>query len=177
LPPLPPRSFAAMKRVPLKNGANQVDLDADGRPDMVFEAWLENGNAHGYHSFSFFLLHKGHSDSELWHLLAFESPYAGSLGDSLRTSQGADCVLKDIRLLADPNARRPVTLIVGRRDFGESFADTAAVFFVRYELKRRTDGFGPQPLCFEAVEHIRARKKYCDVNEAFAAELALGTER
>ena len=143
---------------------------------MAFVAWRGNGNAHGFYSITFYLFYAESPGSlATWYLVPFEGDRNSPPDNYVTTSQGADCILSDVRLLRSKRSRAPVTLIVGRRAPGASFADTATVTFTRYELARaEPNEVGPQPFYFKAVERIGARNGYCDVNEVFVLELDLG---
>jgi len=173
----PTRSFAAMQVVRLNNGSNAVDLDGDGRPDAVFMAWRENYNAHGYNHVTFYVSYADqYQPVRRWYLVPFFDARGSQTADSYNTGQGADCVLSDIRVLRPATSGSgPVTVITGKRDMGQSFADTAAVTFVVYELARNTDAVpGAPPMYLQARQTIRGRRAYCDINEAFQRELGVG---
>jgi hypothetical protein len=162
--------LASAAVVPLRNGPNEVDLDGDGRLDMVFVAWRENFNAHGYSVFTFYRSTQV-AGAERWELL----PFFGSTGetrDSFKTEEGADCLLADIQVLQSGGARAPVMVVIGRRDFGQSFADSAKVTFTVYEMAANPDSaFGWPAKYLQARRTIRSRRTYCDVEDAFRSEL------
>lgn len=77
-----------------------------------------------------------------------------------------------MRLLR-PHAGGPAVLVVADRDFGRSYADSAAVRFTVYQLRHDEDF---DTYNFVRVRALAARRRYCDVNEAFAAELGLAQD-
>jgi hypothetical protein len=170
-----PQSFSTWTLVPLHNGPNNIDIDGDGRSDLVFVAWRETANAHAYEIVTFY---RFTNDEQKWQVVPFgTSGLADS--DGFRTHMGADCQLRGIAIVRRPaQNREPVTAIVAERDFGQSYADTASVKFTIYRLAHNDDGSpGLAPVYFQRDRTIEARSKYCDVNEAFASELGIQIKR
>src|SRR5262249_34217966 len=170
------QAFSGWSSIRLANGPNELDIDGDGRPDLVFVAWRDNGNAHGYGLVTFY--RRGPSQDTTWELVPFfDTKPAGE--DSFHTVEGADCQLRGIAVARrSPSAREPITVIVRRRDFGPSLEDSAAVGFVVYSVAKNPDSTpGWPPVYFKAERTITSKSKYCDVNEAFAAELGIRTGR
>jgi len=166
--------LSEMKVVRLTNGSNVVDLDGDKRPDLIVMAWLENNNAHGYNLFTFYIQNQANTQHPL-NLVVFADS-SGVASDGFRTSQGADCVLSDLRLLQPRMG--PDLLVIGRRDFGESYADSLPVTFTVYRLGIQDEGIpGVPPFQFVPERTIRSRARFCDVNDAFRAELGLAGDR
>ncbi|HJZ73850.1 MAG TPA: hypothetical protein VKE51_19060 [Vicinamibacterales bacterium] len=169
-------AFSDWVPVPLANGPNQVDIDGDGRQDLVFVAWRDNANAHGYELVTFY--RRGPADDPTWELVPFfDTKPAGE--DSLHSIHGADCQLRGIAVVRrTTSATEPITVIVGDRDFGRSFADAAGVRFVVYAIARNVENTaGWPPVYFKAERTITSKSSYCDVNDAFAAELGIHTGR
>jgi hypothetical protein len=162
----------------LKNGANPVDLLGDGTKGQAFVAWRGNYNAHGFSTVAFYVLaNSDRGDTKpVWQVV----PFFGGRNDRdpvpelYHTVEGADCILSDLRVLRHDHS--PVEIVVARREFGESFAASAAVQFDYYKLVRNSDGIpGWPPYYFEHSRSAPAKQSYCDVNEAFEQELGLGT--
>jgi hypothetical protein len=175
-PASPPPDFGKMTAVALVNGPNTLDLNGDGKKDMVFVAWRENFNAHGYTLFSFYLdLASKDGSEKRWNLMPIHDEARSVMNESVSTQEGADCKLRDIRLLLPRNnPKAAATLVVAQRASGESFADAAAVTFTVYEVKRNKDSDpGEPPFYFHPKGKIKAKKNYCDVGEAFEAELGI----
>jgi hypothetical protein len=175
-----PRTFSTWATVPLRNGPNDIDIDGDGRPDLVFVAWRDNSNAHGYERVSFY--RRGNTDDPKWQVVPFEGMDNGLSGqpdaDSFRTNQGADCMLRGMAVVRKPSAGEPITVVVGERDFGQSYADAANVKFVVYSITRNDKSIPGWPaVYFQRDRTIEAKSKHCDVNEAFASELGIRTDR
>lgn len=177
--------YRAMDVVPLANGVNRLDLDGDGHPDLVTALWRENHNAHSFRVFQFSTIvsstvHAG-DDYELVPFFddsARDSTVEEGMGreqDQLRTSMGADCVLQDIVVLRPKGAApRPVTVILGSRDYGESYADPRPSTFLVFESRSNPDGEPGRPsFYFQHTKTIRGVGWFCDVNQAFRAELGV----
>lgn len=159
----------------INNGPNT--LHVAGHDVMVFRAWRENYNAHGFDLVTLYIKGDGASADGVWNLL----PVFGDAGDALKerydvtVSGGADCVLNDFRLLRSPDGKS-AELILAHREMGESFAAPAAVHFDYYTLTKNEDGtVGYPAFYFTFQKRIAAKASYCDVNEAFDKELHLGT--
>jgi hypothetical protein len=164
-----------MKIVRLRNGTNAVDLDGNRRADLVVVAWRENYNAHGYDLFTFYVQDSTVRERAL-NLVVFTDSLGAQTADAFRTDNGADCVVSDVRVL-QPKAG-PDLVVIGTRDFGESYADSLPVTFTVYRLSISDEGvIGVPPFQFKAVRTLRSRARYCDVNDAFRAELGLGWYR
>jgi hypothetical protein len=162
-----------MTVVPLANGPNEVDLDGNGEKDLVFVGRYENYNAHSSSLFTFYMHYRDQYQPELrWNVVPFFDRKGGSRVD-ITTQEGADCILRDIRVLFSASEKnKPVTVIIGQREFGNSFADSASVKFIVYELLRGgLPGF--PPLYFQEKQTIKVKTKYCDINDAFAKELGI----
>lgn len=161
------------KVVLVPNGPHPIKLA--GKDVLAIRAWRENFNAHGFDTVTLFV-----NDGGLWQVMpVMYPPSKGAKGDTderieIGASGGADCQLRDFRLV-QPAGGKGARLIVGDRDFGESFADDATVHFDYYDLTENTDeNVGFPRFYFRHVRRVDAAKKYCDVNEAFDKELHLG---
>jgi hypothetical protein len=167
-----PQMFSTWETIPLRNGPNDIDIDGDGRMDVVFVAARDNANAHGYDLVTFY--RRGNGRGPTWQVVPFDGANGQPDLDSFRTHQGADCRLRGIAVVRKPApAGGAITVVVGERDFGQSYADTARVTFVVYRVARTDEGTPGSALHFQAERTIEARSKYCDVNEAFATELGI----
>jgi hypothetical protein len=154
------------KVILVNNGINKFTL---GKYKMLaVRSQRDNGNAHGFEVVSF------HEAGEQLNLVPLFSSERKPLGESyhLTVSGGADCVLHDFRLVK-PEGKKPAQLILADRDLGESYADADTVRFTYYELVENGDDIGA-PLYFAQKSKGVARRKFCDVNEAFDKELRLG---
>lgn len=172
-------TLSDMQVVPLTDGPNRVDLNGDGKPDLVWLAWRDNGNAHGSDVFTFMLSNPTrYYNDRPWLIIPVYDSIGKNERDSYNTSMGADCVLRDLRLLRSKNdPKAPVILVSGEREFGETYADVRPVTFVVYRLVYDSEAVGWPPFYFQASRTIRSRGKYCDVNDAFYRELGLGPYR
>ena len=182
--------------VEIKDGVNYLDLNGDGKNDMVVRSWWENNNAHGYYQYTFHIhksdeeIKRERADKQLdyeghdkfaawearnpsnqvneWLIVAFEHD-GGKLTDSFRTINGADCVLEDIYLLKSEAGGYEV--VIAKRPFKESFYEKLKVTFYRYEFVRDDEGLvGYPPNRFVFKGKMTTRNSYCDANEAFERE-------
>jgi hypothetical protein len=169
---------AAEGPVALHNGRNAIDLLGDGTPAEVFVAWRGNFNAHGHSTVAIYVRARSDLGDSLpdWQIVPrFGGPdIEDSGGEELfGTTEGADCTLRDLRIVVHRGA--PADLIVGRRELGKSYADSAATHFDYYRLTRNANGeIGRPPYYFDLARTVDAHRPYCDVNLAFDQELHLG---
>ena len=167
--------FRQMRIVRLTSGTNSVDLDGDGTSDLVVRAWVDISNAHSYDMLTFYV-HNPEDTVNGLNLIVFADSHSASRSDAFRTTRGADCALSDLRLLK-PRAG-PAVVVIGRRDLGASYADSLPVSFTVYRLHHHHDGVpGTPPYLFVAERTFQSPNRYCDVNDAFRAELGLGDYR
>lgn len=167
------QAAAGDKVVLVPNGPHSIRLA--GKEVLAVRAWRENFNAHGFDTVTLFV-----NDGGVWQVMPVMYPAAkGAKTDTderieIGASGGADCQLRDFRLV-QPAGGKGARLVVGAREFGESFADAATVHFDYYDLTENTDEeVGDPRFYFKHVKRVDATKKYCDVNEAFDKELHLG---
>ncbi|MEP6621903.1 MAG: hypothetical protein ABJE47_21450 [bacterium] len=164
--------------ISLRNGKNDVDLLGNRTKGEVFVARRSNYNAHGHSSVAFYVFGKsdlGDSKGEWQVVPFFAGPRDGeSSRELIGTSEGADCILSDIRLLRHEHA--PVEVVIANRALDKSYADPAAVTFDYYTLTFNESGaVGWPTYYFKYSRTTRAGRPYCDVNDAFQRELGLGT--
>ena len=172
--------FAGMVLVTLHEGSNELYLEGNRVLDMVFRAWRENGNAHGFHLTTFY--RHAHYDadrfapaSDRWELIPFFDSTPPKEVDSYRSFMGADCVLEDLFLMRPaPATHKPTMAVIARREFGDTFLSEMPVSFDIYELKKEPVTLGHPAVFFENVRTVRSVEKYCDVADAMNRELGVG---
>lgn len=173
------RNFSHMQVIDVANGPNAVDINGDGRKDLVFSAHRENFNAHDFEHITFYM--QDHHDSSeagaaapespLWQVVPFFTK-DGPEFVAFDTIEGADCWLREMVLLRNPD--RTVTVIVADRDMGTSYVDKARMTFSVYRIAHNTDGLAGSPqIYFQRTDHFRSKKLYCDADHAIAAELGV----
>ena len=157
--------------VKLHPGINaNLNIGVPAHPATVVIGHRENFNAHGFEVASFFIA--GDKPPSL-DLMSFWDGDKESLHQI--TTGGADCLLHDFRLLRSSKGA-PAMVAVADREMGESYADKAKVSFRFYRLAQNTEGLPGRPTySFELVKTEKAKASYCDVGEAFARELGLGS--
>lgn len=170
-----PRVFATWTSIPLKNGPNEIDIDNDGRQDLVFVAWRDNANAHGYDRVTFYR-HSKAADAK-WQIVPFDDGADQTDGDSFQAKNGADCQLRGIALVRNPSESDAANVVIGEREFGQSYADPAGVKFVVYRIALNDGVPGSAPVFFQRDRVIEGKSKYCDINEAFTSELGIHIEK
>ena len=174
------KAFKGCEVIGLRNGVNEIDINGDGLKDLIVIRWRENYNAHGFDIVTFYLQFKSDvRPKDKWRLVPFFNETGVSEKTDFSTEMGADCILCDIRVVRPASPKKaPVTIVIGVRDFGESYAEKASVTFIVYELRYNKEGDpGKPPYYFQRTKTIPGRNKYCDINDAFQKELGLGRYR
>jgi hypothetical protein len=173
-------AFAGMVLVTLHDGSNELDLEGDHVPDLIFRAWRDNGNAHGFHLTTFY--RHAHYDadrfspaSDRWELVPFFAATPPTEVDSYRDVLGADCVLEDLFLMRPtPDTSKPTMAVIAKREFGETFVSSMPVAFDVYELRKEPVTIGRPAVFFEYVRSVTSTKTYCDVADAMNREFGVG---
>jgi len=156
--------------VKLHYGLNRVDFNNDGEEDLVVIARRENFNAHGFDVVTFYSNQPRNQQGNLAIVPMFDKEKEDL---TLEVSGGADCLLHDFRLLK-PKHGNEALLIVASRVWSKSFAENNVVAFSYYKLETNHSGLPGRPVLYFTLSDVRqAKKKYCDVNEAFHSELGL----
>lgn len=166
-----------LKLLKLPNGVNRIDVDKDGQEDTVVVAHRDNWNAHGYLVTTIYMpAPKVEGASPGLHVVPIEiTPSKYEI--NLKTAGGADYLLNDFRLLCD-TARHTAVLIVGEREFGNSFGDSQPVNFSFYDLTLNREGIpGIPALYFKLTKKVKSKVSYHDITEAFQDELGLEASR
>lgn len=177
----PPR-FSDWRVVPTPNGMNRIDLDGDGHADVVINARRENSNAHGFDHLSFYLTSSvaaddapGRAGQVAWSLVPFFDKRGDRERAALDTIEGADCLLRDVAVIAPPHApHAAVSVVVAERDMGDSFADSRPVTFSVYRIAHNeADDIGFPGIYFQLTDQFRSQHAYCDVHDALTSELGI----
>jgi len=169
----PSLPFSQMEVLQISEGPNSLELNGAAPTDLILSGWVENYNAHGFHYFTFFVQYPDSEDGRTrWDLVPFVMGDRTDKG--LTTSGGADCKLHDLRVLRPRSGPRSVTIVVADRDLGNSYADRERVVFSVYEVGQNSTMTPGRPgIAFYRTRTIVARARYCDVNDAFVAELGI----
>ncbi len=133
----------------------------------------ENFNAHG---FDVLFVHRASSSesAEKQQLVPFFMQDGESA--SLRTHEGADCVLRDFRLTVSPESGLEV--VVAERELHESYVEELPVRFREFKLQRNPEGTPGRPsLYFEETRSWQSKSSYCDVSDALQREMGLADRR
>jgi carbapenem resistance CarG-like protein len=153
-------------------GITNLPLTGDGVEAMLVRARRESFNAHDFDVLSIYARVKTAPESDI-SLLLVPVWQGKNEAHELSTSEGADCKLKMFRVVAEPD--HDLQLVVARRAFGNSYADEGEVTFTWFALKRNQESLPGRPrYYFESTRTEKAKKPYCDVDEAFDKELGLG---
>ena len=166
----------------LHDGRNALDLLGTGEAGVVDVADRENFNGHGHHVAIFQVharVYPGDAKSPVrWQVIPFveAAPDSGSATDLFGTSEGADCTLRDLRVMRDA-PHQPVTVVIAQRELGRSYADSARISFRYYNLRVNSEGIAGYPsYYFLRTKVLQSRSSYCDVDDAFDRELGLGRQ-
>jgi|GEM_PF-3000508 len=166
--------------VPITHGPNWVDLDGDGRKDLVVKSRY-NAPRPSPHSFSVYSFNI-FTDEDIgvgnqgihWHVVSFPdlAPPTGRL--ELTTQQGMFCLTRDIRLLIQRHGGKPSTTVIvqAEKKVAGSYGDPELVTFTTYRLEKGSSK-SPNEFAFVEVSRENSKSRYCSVTEAFLKELGL----
>jgi len=167
--------------IPLHRGMNTVNAGLDGQSASVVIGHRENFNAHSFNVVTFYLTPTGaQTDSanpwpELNIVGLFDTHPDGTHTESqfVTVGGGADCVVRDFRLLRSATGQPPA-LVIASRPVIHSYADPDPVTFSFYRLMQNVQEDAGEPkYWFKLVETRPAQKQYCDVGDALSHELGL----
>ena len=158
----------------ISNGINYLDLDGDGEKDIIVKGYRNNISAHVFSVISFYSSRKADNQGKS-NIKRLDIISIGQLPNKeeyqLFTHEGADCILRDFRLVKIKNSKK-VYLIKAERYLsgGKTYADEDIIKFTIYELQYDdTD----DRFFFNKINEFGSTRKYCDVNEAFKQELGI----
>jgi hypothetical protein len=155
--------------ITIPNGLSYIDLNGDGEKDIIVKGYRSHISAHRFSVISFYLIKKIGNKKRL------DIISIGQLPDKeeyqLFTHEGADCILRDFRLVKIKNSEK-IYLIKAERYLPteKTYVDKESVEFIIYELQYDDieDRF-----FFVKVGQFKTTQKYCDVNVAFRQELGI----
>jgi hypothetical protein len=180
---LPAQGASGQRRfivVQLYNGFNVVDLLGGGSRGQVVVSRRDHADGTGYSTALFqvrALVDAADTTSATaWQVLPVFGPDEHVGGDDLfRSVEAGGCASVDLRVVRI-GAGRPVQVVVARRALGATPAAPTPVRFEFYELRTNAEHVPATPRWyFQRVRGERTRERYCDVNDAFARELGIGT--
>ena len=171
-----------LKMVMLHNGLNPIDVDSDGRADMVVVANRENYNAHGFEATSIYIwATAARGEPERLQIVEVQpAPRKEHDGPDellvLKSGGGADGLLTDFRLFVDA-VHHTAVIIIANRKFGESFYDSQPVELEYFKLTRNEEcEVGLPVLYFKSYKKSMSKDPHRDVNEAFKSELGIASD-
>ena len=173
------RNFNHLQVIDIANGPNAIDIDGDGRKDLVFSAHRSNFNAHDFEHITFYTqehVDPGETDGTVqeksaWNVVPFFTKDVPEYV-AFDTIEGADCWLRDMVLLRNPDGS--VTAVAADRKMGTFHWRQPRMTFSIYRVAHNTDGVpGSPPVYFQRVDHFQSRNLYCDADHAIAAELGV----
>jgi hypothetical protein len=175
--------LATYKVADLAYGVNLVDFGPIGTRGTVVLGWRENFNAHGFGVATFYLtgptgqMRGFQAGTTLGLVTVWDDVKNSKEALTVTTSGGADCVLRDFRLLVS-SEHKPALLVLADRTMGDSYGDENSVGFKIYTLKQNTEQIpGPPTYYFDLTDQLIAKRKYCDVERAFHDEISIGDYR
>jgi hypothetical protein len=155
----------------IENGITKLDIDGDGQKDFIVKGYIENITAHSSDVYTIYILKTDPiSQKTISNLVKFKKEK--NIEYYISTYRGADCDLLDIRIGKYDTKDKGMQLIVGEREFGETYIDERNVTFTYYHLVVDEDSNLPIYI-YEPFKKIISKNKYCDVNMAFKKELGL----
>jgi hypothetical protein len=159
----------------ISNGLNYLDLDGDGEKDIIVKGYRNNISAHTFSVISFYSSRKMDNQKKS-NIKRLDIISIGHVPDKeeyqLFTHEGADCILRDFRLVKIENNKKVYLIKAERRLSGEkTYADKDIIKFAIYELQY--DDEEDRFFFFNKINEFGSTRKYCDVNVAFKQELGI----
>jgi hypothetical protein len=163
---LPVSAFA----VPLElhYGANSVDINGDGVPDLIVKTRWENMNAHSFDKYLVAI----HLKDKFYDREYYEVPLGDTFDYSFANFESADCLNKDIISQIDYKFELDKGWLKVTRYERIGWDDHSDVYPVKIMTYRLTDsgkegerGVGDPLFYLKLVDTQMARKKYCDVKD------------
>lgn len=153
------------KPLDIAYGANSVDINADGVPDLIVRTRWDILSAHGADRLSI-AVHlepsDEHGDAGFYDVGTDKEP-----SKVFATSEGADCVTQAYRFWL--NGRGMLVMRAYAREIGQSYSDPRPVTVTTYELKDRRQtslgGTGMTPFYLAKIKERITQKQYCDVRD------------
>lgn len=153
------------KLLDIAYGANSVDINADGIPDLIVRTRWDVLSAHGADRLSI-AVHlepsDEHGDAGFYDVGTDVEP-----SKVFATSEGADCATRAYRFWL--NGQGMLVMRAYAREIGQSYSDPRPVTITTYELKDRRQaslgGTGITPFYLAKVKERITQKQYCDVRD------------
>ena len=153
-----PAAFAERQPHALPWGITRLDLDGDGKKDLIVRSWRENHNAHGYAVYDLFVWKDG-----VLHRVLFPRK-DGKWDLSFTSRQGADCVLRDLFFLEDEGSVRIYQI---NREFGVGYVDKKRAVIRELRVVRDDKGIPGDPEYWvQGVREWKSRSFVCDIRDA-----------
>lgn len=150
----------AATRIHLKSGVNNIDLNGDGIPDIVFSAIYDNNTSHPGATLSIYI-----RQNNTWYIVPV--PDDGFLWTDLKLSAS---VLK-IAGIELYRYKGKVYLVRALKDTGQAGrgdpADSSPVKFSRFLLANNDDDPGTAVFYWESAGMYITKDSFDDVDEAF----------
>ncbi len=152
----------------IKYGITNIDLDGDGKNDLVVKGFVNNVSAHTMDYYTFYVMKENLEGKVIPNLVKIKNDK--DFDYSFSSSRGADCELSGVRIKKESKEIKGMQLIIARREFGETYVDSQKVTFSYYKLVYDEDW---SLYIFEIYKSVVSKNSYCDVNDAFKKELGL----
>ncbi|MDD9911559.1 MAG: hypothetical protein OXR68_01420 [Alphaproteobacteria bacterium] len=149
-------------------GANFVDINADGKDDLIVKTRWENTNAHSYDKYTFAIRENKKDDDGLEQSIFYEV-FLDEEGNGLTTSEGADCMLVGYQFKTKDGV---LEFTKYERPLGEGYIDKQPVTKTKYSLVSTVAKQGAvypgDPLWFfEKESELVTDSKHCSVHEVW----------
>lgn len=178
---------AATRPLSLAFGPNAVDLNGDGRKDLILKSWHERHNASGHIVYQF-LINSGAKAplfieqrpempprrGDLWEVVMIRDPERGHEKPVLMEEESGQCTLRAAVVFpAGKGAQEGAVLAVAEKRGFEDFIESLPVNIDLYALITDGDDVAGQPeYRFERLQNVMTKGSYCDARRALMTFLA-----
>lgn len=154
--------WASEKRLDLDYGINRIDVNGDGREDLILRARWDVATAHPADRYSIILDLPQKDFSERFYEVGIED----DLTTGILTFEGADCVLTGYVFILNNNR---LMVYKYHREIGKGFAEREKVRRTTYALVSRElhddGGVGYSPYYLKKIKETILDGVWCDVRD------------
>lgn len=146
----------------LQYGANHIDLNSDGKKDVILKTYWDNGNAHSFTSYTIALN---------FGKVFYEIPLGTSSRYSISTSEGAGCggsisYLRDFSFRLSEQGGLEIIEFRRKMKTNDTYGTSRKITITHYKLVDDRENIPGFPSDFlKPVKKYITRSKYCDVRE------------
>jgi hypothetical protein len=168
----PAQDFSGVAPIPLHAGLNTIpNFAGDGRAAQIVLAWRDNGNAHGYDTFT--IMVEGRKGGRNWNAVGIE--HGDRFTDSVRDEPfDGEYMVGSVRFLhAQIGGRRTTLMVMANRQVVNSYVEPALTRIEIFALRKSGGIPGTTPDYFARIGQRQTSMRYCNAEMALQTELRI----